>query len=90
MHFSSYNALSGVFVNPVLDPKYHGGTCEYIYNGEWRELTYESFCERLYYSDDEKYFRKPYNFLSYRMMVRKHTAYLTHCVLNTLRTHFTF
>ncbi|MCJ8731207.1 hypothetical protein PDJAM_G00196680 [Pangasius djambal] len=63
-----YNALSDVFVNPVLDPKYFGGICEYIYNGEWRELTYDSFCEHLHYSDDEKYFRKPYNFLSYRMM----------------------
>ncbi|TTG32355.1 Complement component C8 alpha chain [Bagarius yarrelli] len=63
-----YNALSNVFVNPVLDPKYFGGVCEYIYNGEWRELTYDSFCEHLHYSDDEKYFRKPYNFLTYRMM----------------------
>ncbi|XP_060731241.1 complement component C8 alpha chain [Tachysurus vachellii] len=63
-----YNALSDVFVNPVLDHKYFGGICEYIYNGEWRELTYDAFCEHIYYSDDEKYFRKPYNFLSYRMM----------------------
>ncbi|KAK3545496.1 hypothetical protein QTP70_007740 [Hemibagrus guttatus] len=68
MHFSSYNALSDVFVNHVLDHKYFGGICEYIYNGEWRELTYDSFCEHLYYNDDEKYFRKPYNFLSYRTM----------------------
>ncbi|KAF4088788.1 hypothetical protein AMELA_G00058730 [Ameiurus melas] len=63
-----YNALSDVFVNPVLDPKYFGGICEYIYNGEWREMTYDSFCEHLHYSDDEKYFRKPYNFLSYRLL----------------------
>ncbi|KAF5893787.1 complement component C8 alpha chain, partial [Clarias magur] len=63
-----YNALSDVQVNPVLDHNYFGGICDYIYNGEWRELTYDSFCEHLHYSDDEKYFRKPYNFLSYRML----------------------
>lgn len=63
-----YNALSEVFVNPVLDPSYFGGICEYIYNGEWREMTYDSFCEHLHYGDDEKYFRKPYNFLSYRLL----------------------
>ncbi|KAI5616222.1 complement component C8 alpha chain isoform X1 [Silurus asotus] len=63
-----YNVLGDVFVNPVLDARYFGGICEYIYNGEWRELTYDSFCEQLYYNDDEKYFRKPYNFLSYRML----------------------
>ncbi|XP_060782136.1 complement component C8 alpha chain [Neoarius graeffei] len=63
-----YNALSNGFVNPVLDPKYFGGVCEYIYNGEWRALTYDAFCEQLHYSEDEKYFRKPYNFLSYQLV----------------------
>lgn len=81
MHFSSYNALTDVFVNHVLDHKYFGGVCEYIYNGEWRALTYDSFCEHLYYNDDEKHFRKPYNFLSYRMVVRKHTQRTTKCIL---------
>lgn len=80
-HFSSYNALSEVFVNPVLDPSYFGGICEYIYNGEWREMTYDSFCEHLHYGDDEKYFRKPYNFLSYRLLVCKHTAWKTNWIL---------
>lgn len=79
MQFSSYNALSGVYVSPVLDPKYFGGVCEYIYNGEWRELTYDALCEHLHYNDNEKYFRKPYNFLSYRLMV---------CKLNKKHTHF--
>uniref|UniRef100_A0A4W4DRZ6 MACPF domain-containing protein n=1 Tax=Electrophorus electricus TaxID=8005 RepID=A0A4W4DRZ6_ELEEL len=63
-----YNSLSDDFVNPVLDPKYFGGVCEYIYNGEWRKLTYDAFCENLYYNDIEKYFRKPHNFLFYRLM----------------------
>ncbi|XP_066537058.1 complement component C8 alpha chain isoform X2 [Hoplias malabaricus] len=63
-----FNALMDEFVNPVLDPKYYGGICEYIYNGEWRQLTYDAFCENLHYNDAEKYFRKPYNFLSYRLL----------------------
>lgn len=53
----------------VYDPKYYGGQCEYIYNGEWRELKYDSACEHLYYGDDEKYFRKPYNFHVYQFLV---------------------
>lgn len=40
-----------------------------VYNGEWRELRYDPACERLYYGDDEKYFRKPYNFLKYHFEV---------------------
>ncbi|XP_036452724.1 complement component C8 alpha chain [Colossoma macropomum] len=63
-----YNTLAGDFVSPVLDPRYFGGVCEYIYNGEWRQLTYDSFCENLHYNDAEKYFRKPHNFLSYRLL----------------------
>lgn len=53
----------------VLDPRYFGGVCEYIYNGEWRKLTYDPFCEHLSYDDADKYYRKPYNFLSYHIMV---------------------
>ncbi|KAI4898967.1 hypothetical protein NFI96_016193 [Prochilodus magdalenae] len=68
VHFSSYSALGDVFVNPVLDHKYFGGVCEYIYNGEWRQLTYDSFCENLHYNNAEMYFRKPHNFLSYRLL----------------------
>ncbi|XP_055059541.2 complement component C8 alpha chain [Misgurnus anguillicaudatus] len=68
-----YNALSDTFMNPVLDPKYYGGICEYIYNGEWRKLTYDPFCEHLGYDDDEKYYRKPYNFLSYQFMAQAST-----------------
>lgn len=56
-------------MNPVLDHNYFGGVCEYIYNGEWRKLAYDAFCEHLGYEDDEKYYRKPYNFLSYQLMV---------------------
>ncbi|XP_072543307.1 complement component C8 alpha chain [Salminus brasiliensis] len=68
-----YNALADNFVSPVLDPKYFGGVCEYIYNGEWRQLTYDAFCENLHYNDAEKYFRKPYNFLSYRLLAHSRT-----------------
>ncbi|RXN14301.1 complement component C8 alpha chain [Labeo rohita] len=63
-----YNALSGDFMNRVLDPTYFGGFCEYIYNGEWRKLTYDPFCEHLSYDDAEKYYRKPHNFLSYQIV----------------------
>ncbi|XP_070701716.1 complement component C8 alpha chain [Pempheris klunzingeri] len=63
-----YNILTGEFVDPVLDPKYYGGECEYVYNGEWRKFTYDSFCENLHYNEDEKNYRKPYNFHTYRFM----------------------
>lgn len=53
----------------MYDASYYGGQCETVYNGEWRELRYDSACERLYYGDDEKYFRKPYNFLKYHFEV---------------------
>ncbi|ETE70006.1 Complement component C8 alpha chain, partial [Ophiophagus hannah] len=53
----------------VYDPKYFGGRCETVYNGEWRELKYDSTCEHLYYGDDEKYFRKSYNIHFYQFVV---------------------
>ncbi|KAI2667175.1 Complement component C8 alpha chain [Labeo rohita] len=68
-----YNALSGDFMNRVLDPTYFGGFCEYIYNGEWRKLTYDPFCEHLSYDDAEKYYRKPHNFLSYQIVAQATT-----------------
>ncbi|XP_077414742.1 complement component C8 alpha chain [Vanacampus margaritifer] len=63
-----YNALTGEFVDHVLDPKYFGGKCEYVYNGEWRKFTYDSFCENLHYNEDEKNYRKPYNYHTYRFV----------------------
>lgn len=63
-----YNALTGEFVDRVLDPAYFGGQCEYVYNGEWRKFTYEAFCESLQYRDDEKNYRKPYNYHTYQFM----------------------
>ncbi|CAJ1071708.1 complement component C8 alpha chain isoform X2 [Xyrichtys novacula] len=63
-----YNALTGEFVDHVLDPKYFGGKCEYVYNGEWRKFVYDSFCENLHYNEDEKNYRKPYNYLAYRFV----------------------
>lgn len=64
-----YNILTRTEAQNVYDARYYGGQCETVYNGEWRELRYDSTCERLYYGDDEKYFRKPYNFLMYRFEV---------------------
>ncbi|XP_057684583.1 complement component C8 alpha chain isoform X3 [Corythoichthys intestinalis] len=60
-----YNVLTGEFVNHVLDSKYFGGKCEYVYNGEWRKFTYDSFCENLHYNEVEKNYRKPYNYHAY-------------------------
>ena len=57
------------FVDKVLDPNYFGETCEYVYNGEWREWTYDAFCENLNYNDVEKNYRKPYNYHTYQFMV---------------------
>ncbi|CAF97618.1 unnamed protein product, partial [Tetraodon nigroviridis] len=63
-----YNILTGEFVDPVLDSKYFGGKCEYVYNGEWRKFIYDSFCENLQYREDEKNYRKPYNYHTYRFV----------------------
>ncbi|XP_003639070.1 complement component C8 alpha chain isoform X1 [Canis lupus familiaris] len=60
-----YNILTQKEAQHVYDPRYYGGQCETVYNGEWREIRYDPTCERLYYGEDEKYFRKPYNFLKY-------------------------
>ncbi|KAK7158475.1 hypothetical protein R3I94_004941 [Phoxinus phoxinus] len=72
-----YNALTGAFMSHILDPRYFGGVCEYIYNGEWRKLTYDPFCEHLSYDDAEKYYRKPYNFLTYQIMAQATTEEAT-------------
>ncbi|XP_028642554.1 complement component C8 alpha chain isoform X2 [Grammomys surdaster] len=60
-----YNILTQQEAQSVYDAKYYGGQCETVYNGDWRRLQYDPTCERLYYGDDDKYFRKPYNFLKY-------------------------
>lgn len=65
----SYNSVTGEFMDPVLDSKYFGGKCEYVYNGEWRKFLYDSFCENLHYNEDEKNYRKPYNYHAYRFVV---------------------
>ena len=65
----SYNVLTGDFVDHVLDPSYFGGACEYVYNGEWRKFIYDAFCENLHYNEDEKNYRKPYNYHTYRFVV---------------------
>ncbi|XP_036208222.1 complement component C8 alpha chain [Myotis myotis] len=74
---SGYNILTRTEAQNVYDARYYGGQCETVYNGEWRELRYDSTCERLYYGDDEKYFRKPYNFLMYRFEALADTSFST-------------
>ncbi|NXA28986.1 CO8A protein, partial [Ibidorhyncha struthersii] len=63
-----YNILTQEESQYIYDPNFFGGHCEYVYNGEWRELKYDAACEHLYYGDDEKYFRKPYNFHIYQFL----------------------
>nr|XP_020474046.1 complement component C8 alpha chain [Monopterus albus] len=65
-----YNVLTGEFVDHVLDPKYFGGKCEYVYNGEWRKFIYDAFCENLHYNEDDKNYRKPYNYHTYRFVAQ--------------------
>ncbi|XP_022049181.2 complement component C8 alpha chain [Acanthochromis polyacanthus] len=65
-----FNILTGDFVDHVLDPKYFGGQCEYVYNGEWRKFIYDAFCENLHYNEDEKNYRKPYNYHTYRFVAQ--------------------
>ncbi|XP_045403880.1 complement component C8 alpha chain [Lemur catta] len=69
-----YNILTQKETQSVYDAGYYGGQCETVYNGEWRELRYDPTCEQLYYGDDEKYFRKPYNFLKYHFEARADTG----------------
>nr|XP_046265418.1 complement component C8 alpha chain isoform X2 [Scatophagus argus] len=63
-----YNILTADFVDHVLDAQYFGGKCEYVYNGDWRKFTYDSLCENLHYNDDEKNYRKPYNYHAYHFV----------------------
>ncbi|XP_044092356.1 complement component C8 alpha chain [Neovison vison] len=63
-----YNILIQEEAQSVYDARYFGGQCETVYNGEWRELQYDPACEHLYYGEDEKYFRKPYNILMYHFV----------------------
>ncbi|XP_035490487.2 complement component C8 alpha chain isoform X2 [Scophthalmus maximus] len=65
-----YNVLTRDFVDPVLDPTYFGGMCEYVYNGDWRKFTYDSFCEHLRYNEDDKNYRKPFNYHTYRFVAQ--------------------
>ncbi|KAM6456370.1 complement component C8 alpha chain [Liasis olivaceus] len=69
-----FNILTQEQALLVYDPKYFGGRCESVYNGEWRELKYDSACEHLYYGDDEKYFRKPYNVHFYQFLAQADTG----------------
>ncbi|KAM3915024.1 complement component C8 alpha chain [Leptodactylus fuscus] len=69
-----FNILTQEEAHNVLDHNYFGGQCEYIYNGEWRDLRYDPTCEQMYYADDEKYFRKPYNFHVYQFLARADTG----------------
>ncbi|NXV63753.1 CO8A protein, partial [Molothrus ater] len=70
-----YNILTEEGRQNVYDPGYFGGFCEYVYNGEWRELRYDAACERLHYGDDEKYFRKPYNLHLYQFLAHADSGF---------------
>ncbi|XP_072723887.1 complement component C8 alpha chain isoform X1 [Ciconia boyciana] len=70
-----YNILTREERQYVYDRNFFGGHCEYVYNGEWRELKYNAACERLYYGDDEKYFRKPYNFHIYQFLAHADSGF---------------
>ncbi|KAF1647811.1 Complement component C8 alpha chain, partial [Eudyptes chrysocome] len=70
-----YNILTQEKSQYVYDPNFFGGHCEYVYNGEWRELKYDAACEHLYYGDDEKYFRKPYNFHIYQFLAHADSGF---------------
>ncbi|XP_053549597.1 complement component C8 alpha chain [Bombina bombina] len=69
-----FNILTQEETQNVFDSNYFGGQCEYVYNGEWRELRYDPACEQMYYADDEKYFRKPYNFHVYQFLAHADTG----------------
>ncbi|NXV76420.1 CO8A protein, partial [Atlantisia rogersi] len=70
-----YNILTREEGLYIYDPNFLGGHCEYVYNGEWRELKYDAACEHLYYGDDEKYFRKPYNFHIYQFLAHADSGF---------------
>ncbi|XP_034978943.2 complement component C8 alpha chain [Zootoca vivipara] len=70
-----YNILTQKGAQIVYDPAFYGGQCETVYNGEWRELKYDVACERLYYGDDEKYFRKPYNIHYYQFLTHADSGF---------------
>ncbi|XP_071292921.1 complement component C8 alpha chain [Agelaius tricolor] len=70
-----YNILTEEGRQNVYDPGYFGGFCEYVYNGEWRELRYDAACERLHYGEDEKYFRKPYNLHFYQFLAHADSGF---------------
>ncbi|NXU41876.1 CO8A protein, partial [Drymodes brunneopygia] len=70
-----YNILTQEWRQNIYDPGFFGGLCERVYNGEWRELRYDAACERLHYGDDEKYFRKPYNFHLYQFLAHADSGF---------------
>ncbi|NWR12449.1 CO8A protein, partial [Paradoxornis webbianus] len=70
-----YNILTREGRQNIYDPGFFGGLCEYVYNGEWRELRYDAACERLHYGDDEKYFRKPYNFHAFQFLAHADSGF---------------
>ncbi|KAL8178602.1 UNVERIFIED_CONTAM: hypothetical protein K2H54_053554 [Gekko kuhli] len=70
-----YNILTKERVRLVYDPAYYGGQCESVYNGEWRKIKYDATCERLYYGEDDKYFRKPYNVHFYQFLAHADSGF---------------
>ncbi|XP_060087870.1 complement component C8 alpha chain [Heteronotia binoei] len=70
-----YNMLTKKRVQLVYDPAYYAGRCELVYNGAWRKLKYDATCERLYFGEDDKYFRKPYNVNFYQFLAHADSGF---------------
>ncbi|KAM4896364.1 complement component C8 alpha chain [Sylvia borin] len=70
-----YNILTQEGRENIYDHEFFGGHCEHVYNGEWRELRYDAACERLHYRDDEKYYRKPYNFHVFQFLAHADSGF---------------
>ncbi|XP_043861206.1 complement component C8 alpha chain isoform X1 [Dromiciops gliroides] len=76
MAAQGFNILTHEEKMNVYDPTYFGGWCERIYNGDWKSLRYDAVCENLDY--DEKYFRRPYNFIKYQFETQAQYDFHSH------------
>ncbi|XP_072505704.1 complement component C8 alpha chain [Notamacropus eugenii] len=71
-----FNILTQEEKMNVYDPTYFGGSCERVYSGDVRSLRYDAVCENLDY--DEKYFRRPYNFIKYQFETKAQYDFHSH------------
>ncbi|XP_044529469.1 complement component C8 alpha chain [Gracilinanus agilis] len=89
MAAQGYNILTEEEKMYVYDPVFFGGLCERVYNGDWKSLRYDAVCENLDY--DEKYFRRPYNFIKYQFETQAqsdfHSQFYSHVEELTTALH---